>query len=51
MLPETMISGVYTGLAAAHAATAVGTQEIVIAALYLVAAVVYLFAPYLRRHT
>jgi hypothetical protein len=49
MLPETMISVAYTAMAAAQGVSATSGQETFIAAMHLGVALIYLFAPYLRR--
>lgn len=49
MVPETMISGAYTAMSAAHAVHAASSEDIFMAVMYLGVALIYLIAPYLRK--
>jgi len=49
MVVDTLISGAYTAVSAAHATHAAAPEEIFIASVYLGVALIYLIAPHLPK--
>lgn len=49
MQPDTIISGAYTAMSAAHAMDAITPAEILVATMYLVLATIHLIVPYQRK--